>query len=574
MTNFIYDKLTQTKNSISINSFDISIQNLILFKDAKLSLSNKSIYGLIGRNGIGKTTLLKELSQITNQDYYKYSLKVNILYIEQLPSEVLETILTNELENTILTPENTILTPENTILTLENTPINYILNCNYKLIECQEKLKQVNDIMYSDEFADYDEEAIDLMISKEESLNQIIKMWNPELEKVKIKKILLGLGFTENDLVKPCNLFSGGWQMRITLAKALYFEPDILLLDEPTNHLDLEAIIWLSNYLNEWNNTCIVVSHNIGFLNDVSDYILNIEDKKLVQYKGNYTGFKMNLIAKLKNQEKEWGKYEKKLKEMKAKGIDKQKIINYITKNEVKKPEKPLNICMNFKNQNIINMNIITFNNVSFGYDKNNLLLDKISFGLDMNTKIALVGKNGSGKSTLIKLLVKELEPISGEVWINSNCKIGYYNQHFESQLPYNENPVEYLSKLIPLELIKNNNILHTIRGYLGLIKLNPSNHYTEIKNLSGGQKARVALIKLIFTLPHCLILDEPTNHLDIETVEILIEALISFKGCVIVITHESELINKLNDQIWMVDSNLKNINYNINSYTDYCKLI
>lgn len=538
--NISYDKIYYTTETIGINCFDLSVQGKELFKDAKLVMSPGSIYGLIGKNGSGKSSLLRKLIELKT-DPNSDSMKINTLYVEQ------EIDLDNRL------------------------PIDYVMDSNSKLTSCQNEMVKLKLELENEEI---DPDYYDALQKKYLDLEQILNLWNPELERIKIQKILFGLGFTEQDLEKESKLFSGGWQMRLSLARALYLEPDLLLLDEPTNHLDLEAIIWLGNYLNEWKRTVIVVSHNIGFLNEVCDYIINIENKKLVQYKGNYYTFKKTSEAKQKEIEKEWEKYDKKLKEMKKKGIEKSKINEFISKNEVKRPEKTYEVGINFSQPYKMKSNAITLSDVSFAYDSN-VILSNVSISLDMDTKMVLVGPNGSGKSTLIKLMTGELEPTGGEVRINPQFRIGYYNQHFENFLPLDQTPIQYLKTIIPKELIKEGiPPEQTVRNYLGQVRLEGSAHNKLISELSGGQKARVALIRLIFGLPHCLILDEPTNHLDIETVESLINGLVDFKGGVLVITHEPELIDKFEGLVWMMDPEIKGINREIDTYEKYIQYI
>lgn len=538
---FTFDKITYTDETIVINSFNLNAPGKELLTDATLSMSPGNIYGLIGKNGSGKSTLLKQILQLKNTND-NYSIKINTLYVEQ---EI-------DLD--------------------ERLPIDFVLDSNYKQIKSQTELDELQKNAESDNIDEMDINEFNFIQHKIEELTETIRMWNPDLERVKAQKILYGLGFTTQDLEKSSNLFSGGWQMRISLARCLYLEPELLLLDEPTNHLDLEAIIWLSDYLNSWKQTVIVVSHNIGFLNEVCDYILNIENKKLIKYEGNYNSYKINFGKKIREAEKEWHTFDKKLKEIKKKG-DKKKVDEFMKKNSVQRPEKLSNINIEFEDPYKFKGNIISLNNVSFGYNPDNLILSNVSLGIDMETKVAFVGPNGSGKSTLIKLMTGEIQPISGEITVNSQCRIGYYNQHFENQLPVHKTPVEYLKIIIPEDYIKVS-IEQSIRSFLGQVNLEASAHHKSISELSGGQKARVALVKLIFLKPHCLILDEPTNHLDIETVGALINGLVNFNGAVIVITHEPELIKQFDDTVWMMDSEIKKINPKINTYDKYVSYI
>ena len=294
--NFTYDKIIHTIDSITINNFDLNVFKKNLFKNCKLSIAKSSIYGLIGRNGLGKSTLLKTIAGINSEKYANInSLKINTLYVEQ------------ELTHCFNDELNC---------------IDYILNSNYKLINSQNEL---NILLTKIEDCNTDE--YDVILAKIEELENIVRLWDPEREKLKIINILSGLQFTNDEIFnKKLSHFSGGWQVRASLARALYLEPDILLLDEPTNNLDLNGIIFLSNYLNELNKTVIIVSHNIGFLDDVCDYILNIENYNLVQYKGNYTGFRINYEKKQREEEKKYDNYIKRLKDLRKKGAEKKKV--------------------------------------------------------------------------------------------------------------------------------------------------------------------------------------------------------------------------------------------------------
>jgi ATP-binding cassette subfamily F protein 1 len=532
--NFTYEKFTYNVNILSINNFKLSIGQKTLFDDSSLSFSYGQRYGLIGKNGYGKTSLLKQFKYLCNED------KLRILYVEQ------ELILD------------------------ERNPIQFILDSNIKLKFYQDRVTLLQAKFDNDE-SEFNEE-----IYKElEDAQMNLDSFNPDKEESLINRILFGLGFTKEMLDQPSNIFSGGWQMRLSLARSLYLEPDLLLLDEPTNHLDLEAIIWLSDYLQTWKKIAVIVSHNIGFINYVCTYTMNIEDKKLITYKGNYNKFKNTFTKKMTEMKKEYDKFEKKLKEAKKKGLTKDKLTEFIKKNEVPRPYKDYDIKIEFLDTRKYNTHVIKINNLSFSYgDKK--ILDNVTLGLGMDSRVTLVGLNGCGKSTLIKLIKGEIKPDDGEIFIQHGIKIGYYNQHFDQHLPFDKTPIEFLQDYAPSsELIgKDINKYEIVRNYLGKIKLESSAHNKLIGELSGGQKARVAFVKLIFERPQILLLDEPTNHLDIETVETLIESLETFEGGILLITHEPEMIERLSNQIWMLNKNTQKIITNIESYDQYCNII
>ena len=538
--NFIYDKLTYTSDSISINNFSLSVSGKSLFQDSPLIVSPGNIYGLIGKNGCGKSSLLKQLS-LTNLFADN---KIRVLYVEQ------------ELDIS------------------DKNPVDIIFSSNSKLAYITEQIEMIEKkikFLQDKEEPIYEDDLLleNLMNKYQEFQNQIIG-FNKEAEISKIKSILYGLGFTHESMEQSSSIFSGGWRMRISLARALYIEPDLLLLDEPTNHLDLEAIIWLSNYMESWKGVAIIVSHNIGFLNETCSQIMNIENLKLVTYRGNYTMFKKSLEQKQKNQIKIYDAYEKKLKEFKKNNSSKSAVDEFIKKNQVLKPEKQYYVKINFQPSNSFKSHVIKLEDLCFSYSDKEILKN-VEIGIDMNTRATLVGLNGSGKSTLMKLISGEIKPSSGTVWIQNNLRIGYYNQHFEEQLPMDKTPIEYLIDRIP-DNLKDGNREITVRSYLGNVKLEGNAHNKKINELSGGQKARVALVKLIFQQPHVLLLDEPTNHLDIETVEALINGLKDFNGGILLITHEPELINSLESELWIMDKNTKQVCKYLNSYENYCK--
>ena len=529
--NLIIGKANSTSNMVQVNNFSISIGGKKLFEDSELVLSPGNIYGLIGKNGCGKTTLLR---MIINREF-PINDKILILHVEQ------------EIEDT------------------DKNPVELLLASNGTFYKQHKRFQELEDLMGTEEFVDM--ENSDEIMEEYEKLESELRSVVPEAEEAKIKKILKGLGFTEKTMEQPSNLFSGGWKMRISLAKSLYIEPDLLLLDEPTNHLDLEAVVWLGNYLEtvfpSKNKMALVVSHNVGFLNQVCTHTLNIEKGKLVTYKGNYSSYKYNFIKKQTHDEKEWTKLMKK-----KKGKSKKEFDELVKNSGLTEPEKPYEVKIRFPNIAQYSSNVISVDGMSFSYD-DKVIFDNVSFGADMDSRITLIGRNGIGKSTLLKLIMEELEPNDGVVYKQNGLRIGYYHQHFENFLPKDKTPIEYLEELVPEDLISGNK-MQTVRKYLGTLRLESEAHNSLIGSLSGGQKARVAFIYLLFQRPHFILLDEPTNHLDIETVEALIEGLKEYEGGLMVITHEPEMITNLESELWILENN--KITFYNNTFEKYCE--
>ena len=515
------DKHTGDYRNININQFSIDTTKKKLFDSTDLQVSYGRKYGLIGPNGKGKTTILNHIAK----RLFPISKNLDLLLVEQ------------------------------EVAPSSKKVINVVLDANEKKIKLEKEISIIQKII--DTKDDFEESIITEMQEMQEQLNSI----GSEKDEAKVRKILHGLGFEGEDQERPTSDFSGGWRMRISIAKALYMEPTLLLLDEPTNHLDLNAVIWLTSYLTEWKKSLIVVSHNQSFLNEICTDILHISKMKLDHYKGNYSKFNKALTQKKKNEQKEWDKIEKKVNEMRKKGEPKNKVKEFLDKSEMERPEKEYTVNIDFGEPNTLTRPVLSINDVTFEYNEGKTILKNIEFGLDLDSRITIVGPNGAGKSTFINLLVGNLTPTSGTVYRNHALKIAYYNQHFIDVLPMNQTPIEYLKTI-------DNLPDQEIRRMLGTIGLEGSAHIKLIGTLSGGQKARVVLVSCQMLQPHILVMDEPTNHLDIESINGLIDAINKFEGGVVLVSHDMELITQTECVLWVC--NKQTIKKYDGEYDDY----
>lgn len=500
--------LDNNLKDISVYNLSVRVPGKTLIKDSVFKLSHGHRYGLIGINGSGKSTLLRQIA--TNE--IKIPKNIDKYYVEQ---EV-EASDKDTLYETVIkanTKRSTLLKEQRTLENKLESGDNSVLKKHQKI--CDEL------------------EAIGA--SKDESI---------------VKKILYGLGFFDADYDKPTKSFSGGWRMRISLAKALYLKPTLLLLDEPTNHLDLNATIWLKSYLiDEWKGTLLVVSHDRDFLDEISTDMIHLFEQKLDYYRGNYTSYLVMFEQKVKHRDKEWNRVMKRKKEMHRKSKPKKEVDEMLKKENVMPRIEPYEVKVYIDKVMELSIPVLEVKNVDFGYHEDKLIYKDLSFGLDQNSRITIVGANGIGKSTLLKLIAKEINPSNGQdhVFHNHRLRLGFYHQHTIDYLPSDKTPIEFILSL-DSELSEQD-----VRKYLGRIKLEGDAHKRNISCLSGGQKSRVALVAIFLSKPHIILFDEPTNHLDIETVDALIDGITSYNGGVVMVTHDIDLIRRTNCVLWEV---------------------
>ena len=499
---------------IDINDITVRIGSKVLLDHASAHISDSQKVGLVGANGCGKSTLFRVLlgqqETETGDVYFPRGSRVATVAQEQndIDIHILDFVLAADKERTEL------------LARLQNAS-------EFELAEIHERLNLIG----------------------------------AASAEGRASAILNGLGFDNADFHRPVREFSGGWRMRLALAAALFQPSDILLLDEPTNHLDLEASVWLENHLRKYAGTLLLISHDKYILNDLCDYIIHFEDRKLNTYSGNYDTFRrtrsmqrelqVRQIEKQEARRRHLQSYVDRFRYKASKAKQAQSRIKMLEKMEVIAPlAGEYSSHFNFPEPAELAPPLITLEDVSAGYG-DNVVLKKLSLRIVNNDRIALLGANGNGKSTLAKLLSGRLKPLSGTVKASQKLEVGYFAQHQSEELPLEQTPAEYMSSLMPGVPEPK------VRAHLASFGLNQEKSVTQIARLSGGEKARLLFAVMTRKAPALLILDEPTNHLDIEGREALVEALNAYGGSVILITHDLHLIELIADDLWLVKNHL-----------------
>jgi len=373
----------------------------------------------------------------------------------------------------------------------------------------------------------------------------------------KAAKLLSGLGFTQEQFVIPVQDFSGGWRMRLNLAKTLMCRSDLLLLDEPTNHLDLDAILWLEDWLKQYPGTLMLISHDREFLDSIVQHIVHVEHQSLNHYKGNYSNFEVQRAMHLQQQQSAFEKQQREVAHM-QKYIDRfraqatkarqaQSRLKALDRLELIAPahiDSPFTF--HFKTPDNMSDPLLAIHNASVGYGDTEIL-SKIKIELGPSSRIGLLGPNGAGKSTLIKTLVGDLELLKGDKTVSEHCRIGYFAQHQLDQLDPVACPLLELQRLTPTTSEA------VLRKYLGSFNFIGDQVLDPIGRFSGGEKARLALALIIWDKPNLLLLDEPTNHLDLDMRHALTMALQTFEGALLIVSHDRHLIRSVTDNLYLV---------------------
>ncbi|WP_129141030.1 ABC-F family ATP-binding cassette domain-containing protein [Modicisalibacter coralii] len=484
-----------------------------LFEEAELTLHHGQKAGIVGANGTGKSSLFKLLLGELGPDRGEVSLSGG-LRIAHMAQEV---------------------------ESLERSILDYVLDGDHELRATQAALDAARD----------SGEA-----HREAELHGRLEALDGYSAPSRAARLLVGLGFTQADLDRPLSAFSGGWRMRVNLAQTLFMPSDLLLLDEPTNHLDLDALLWLEQWLARYPGTLLLISHDRDFLDAVCDQIIHVDQRRLTLYSGNYTTFERTRAEKLAQQQAEAAKQQARREEIErfvarfrakaTKARQAQSRLKMLERMEtiaVAHVDSPFHFTLPSADKT--SHPLLVLDDAQLGYATP--LLRDVKLTLLPGQRIGLLGPNGAGKSTLIKSLTGALPLLAGQRVPGEHLAIGYFAQHQLEGLDLKATPFLHVQRLSPTASEQ------AIRNFLGGFGFRGDDVFGEVARFSGGEKARLALALVAWQKPNLLLLDEPTNHLDLEMREALTEALASFEGTVIVVSHDRHLLRATVDEFWRV---------------------
>ncbi|KAF2761525.1 putative translation initiation regulator [Pseudovirgaria hyperparasitica] len=523
---------------IKVEAIDVAIGGLRILTDTNLTLAYGRRYGLVGQNGIGKSTLLRALSRRE----VAIPTHISILHVEQE-------------------------------ITGDDTPaLQAVLDADVwrkHLLKEQEKITKELNAIESERSSLADTSTDAARLDKQrEGLDQTLSDIHGKLSEMESDKaesraasILAGLGFSPERQQFATKTFSGGWRMRLALARALFCEPDLLLLDEPSNMLDVPSITFLANYLQTYPSTVLVVSHDRAFLNEVAMDIIHQHSERLDYYKGaNFDSFYATKEERRKTAKRE---YENQMVQRKhlqdfidkfrynaAKSSEAQSRIKKLEKMPVlEAPESEYTVHFKFPEVEKMSPPIIQMTDVTFGYEPGKTLLKNVDLDVQLDSRIGIVGPNGAGKTTALKLLTGALQPTSGLISQNPRLRLGFFAQHHVDALDMNDSAVGFMAKTY------SGRTEEEYRRHLGAFGITGMTGLQKMGLLSGGQKSRVAFACLSLQNPHVLVLDEPSNHLDIEAMDALSTALQQFQGGVLMVSHDVTMLQNVCTSLWVCDN-------------------
>ena len=550
------EEVMASVKDIKISSLTVRAKGKILLENTAVTIAHGRKYGLVGPNGKGKSTLLRLLAR------------------RQIPvPEGIDALLV-----------------EQEVVGDKHSALESVVMADTELMKLRDEEKDLTEKMESLTTSE-DTKDDGKMAARLTEIYEKLTNMGASSANARASKILHGLGFTPAMQERATSTFSGGWRMRISLARALFIQPTLLMLDEPTNHLDLRAAIWLEEYLMRWKKTLIVVSHDRDFLDSVTSDIIHLHDERLHQYKGNFSAFEEMYEQRRREANKQFEKYDKAMKAAKKSGNREQlKKAKDQGKKKGKKGKKGMDdeaeaaggteirkwndytVHFEFPEPTELNPPLISLMDADFKYpNRDDFGMKNLNLGIDMGSRIAIVGPNGAGKSTLMNLLAGDIEPTSGTSRRSQKLRIGRYAQHFVDVLTLDVTPVHYLLEKFPDSGYR----IEQMRAKLGKFGLSGHHHMQPIVKLSGGQKARVVFAAISLSRPHILLLDEPTNHLDMQSVDALADAIEEYEGGVVIISHDSRLLSRVcedeeRSEVWIVeDGELETYDGDFDDYRD-----
>ncbi|KAK1672945.1 ABC transporter [Colletotrichum godetiae] len=522
---------------IKLDNIDVSIGGLRIVTDTDLTLSYGHRYGLVGHNGVGKSTLLRALSRRE----LPIPPHITILHVEQEltgdDTPAIQAVLDADVWRKVLLKEQAEITQ--------------------KLTEIESQRAGMADTAADAARLDKEREAQDGRLG--DIQGKLAEMESDKAES-RAASILAGLGFSAEKQQNATKTFSGGWRMRLALARALFCEPDLLLLDEPSNMLDVPSIAFLANYLQGYPSTVLVVSHDRAFLNEIATDIIHQHSQRLDYYRGaNFESFYATREERKKTAKREYENqmaqrahlqaFIDKFRYNAAKSSEAQSRIKKLEKMPVlEAPETEYSVSFKFPDVEKMSPPIIQMTGVTFGYTKENILLRNVDLDVQLDSRIGIVGPNGAGKTTILKLLIGKLSASSGIISQNPRLRVGFFAQHHVDALDLTMSAVGFMAKEYPGRTDEE------YRRQLGAFGITGTTGLQKMVVLSGGQKSRVAFACLALTNPHILVLDEPSNHLDIEAMDALATALQEFQGGVLMVSHDVTMLQTVCTSLWVCD--------------------
>ena len=499
---------------LSFNNLALRRGTNLLFEDVSFTVHRDNKVGLVGANGTGKTSLFKMIQGEIDSDEgdFKY------------PPDLKIACLAQEVPGT------------------DELALSYVMSGDLKLLEIQ------NSITKAENEQDYG--ALGELHSQFEDHDGFTA-------KSRAEQLLVGLGFSEEEFSKPLKDFSGGWRVRLNLAKTLMQPADLLLLDEPTNHLDLDAIIWLGNWIKSFKGAMLLISHDREFLDECVGFIAHLHNSTIELYKGNYSQFEIRKAARLAELESNYNKQQREISHMqdfvrrfKAKATKARQAQSRIKALERMELIAPAHIDSPFQftipETEKISNPLIVLEDADLGYS--DAIINKVKIAFRPGDRIGLLGVNGAGKSTFVKSLKGDLQLLQGNKIEGKNLKIGYFSQHQVDDLMLDKSPIDHLAK------VEKKATESEIRNFLGGFNFRGDKAKDVIKNFSGGEKARLALAIIAFQKPNLLLMDEPTNHLDMDMRQALTVALQDFSGAIVLISHDRHLLANTVDEFLIIN--------------------